>query len=89
MGHVICNSRHLEDFLQESLHHIRRVACFAVIAVGKNVVECLVILAVVSDKEESLLEVDNFPEPVNLLAVPEVEGVDDEVLGLLSETLSA
>ena len=64
------------------MHHILRVAGFAVIAVGKNIVECLVILAVVSDKEESLLEVDNFLEPVNFLAVPEVEGVDDEVLGL-------
>ena len=71
------------------MHHIRRFACLTVIAVGENVVECLVILAVVSDKEESLLEVDNFLEPVNLLAVPEVKGVDDEVLGLLSETLSA
>jgi hypothetical protein len=64
LSKIVGNGGNLENLFEESAHHVLGIAHVTFVAVGKVVIEGLVILAVVSDRLECVDEVAELSVPV-------------------------
>jgi hypothetical protein len=83
LSEIVGDGSNLENFLEESAHHILGLTHVTLVAVGEVVVEGLVKLAVVSDCLECKNDISDLRVPVRSQDGDSIENSGNSSLGLL------